>query len=287
MSDENSKQEQEKKERESRILFGSLPEQKTIRLDTNISKFTIEELAEHKDSFLKDTAPKKQSELPYLLKHIFIGLIIMMVGAVTLFFVWPAYARSNATIPGATLIFFFGGIAGLIGGFIYILYRVYDFFLGMKLSTPENSVKTFVKSIEDKNWRRIWNCITPKGKESFNALMDYRAYLEQTIQEIQIKTKNTLGVGWKVHKSISDSFQVTPSYEIKFDNIQTSILSEDMCECNFDLIVEQSRSIDKKTSTADKFWGSFIDGELVLKQYKCLVRFNDEWFLTSGRINTP
>jgi hypothetical protein len=90
-----------------------------------------------------------------------------------------------------------------------------------------------------------------------------------------------------VHKSISDSFQVTPSYEIKFDNIQTSSLSEDMCECNFDLIVEQSRSINKKTSTADKFWGRFIDGELVLKQSKRVVRFNDEWFLTSGRINTP
>jgi len=287
MSDENSKQDQQKKERESRLLFGSNPEQKTIRLDTNFSKLTVEELSDHRDSFLKDTAPKKQSELPNLLKHTIIGLIIMIFGAVSLFFVWPAYARSNATIPGATFIFFFGGIAGLIGGFIYILYRVYDFFVGLKLSTPEESVKTFVSSIDDNNWRRVWNCLTPKGKDSFNDFTDFRAYLDETIKAIKEKTKEILGVGWKMDKSISDSFRVTPSYSIKLGDIQTSNLSEDMCELKFDLIIEQSRSIDKKKSTGDTFWGRIIDGELVLKQSKGLVRFNDEWFLTSAKINTP
>jgi len=209
------------------------------------------------------------------------------MGAVCLFLIWPAYARSEAVIPGATVLLFLGGIITLIGGPIYALYRICNFFVGPAISTPTQAVETFVESLDDHNWARVWNCLTPRSRESFGTLQDLKKYLKGMCEIIQTETRKALETK-KVDDSIADTYRVTLIHSLKHDNVNLSTLSEHTCIADFDLVVQQQRSIDKKRIAGDyRNDGIIDDGQVVLPQSKGLVRCVDDWFLTSGMIDTP
>jgi hypothetical protein len=184
--------------------------------------------------------------------------------------------------------FFLGGIIGLIGGPIYALYRIFNFFVGPGLSTPTQVIGTFVESLDGHNWARIWNCLTPRARESFETLEDLKKYLKRTREMIDKETRKALGTNWKVDDSIADTYRVSLFRSLKHDNVHLTIISEDACIADFDLIVEQRRSIDKKRITGD-YRNDFDmdDGKVVLPQSNGLIHCGDDWFLTSGIINTP
>jgi len=289
MDNQASDQENEKKRREARVLLGSVPEPKTVRLNTNCSQPRLDDLSEHRESSSDDSKSAKRSELPHLLAHLGWGLVLAAGGAILLFLVWPAYSRSTAVIPGATKLFFVGGIILLVIGPIYVLTRLVDFFVGPKLSTPTECVKTFIGSLGGRNWSRVWNCLTPRAREFFKTPKDCENYLNHTRKKIEEETFNILGANRKVDKSLGDSLAVGLSHTLQYDNLHVSNLSEHACIAEFDLVVKQKRAIHKKKAVTGgyQYWQQFEDGQLILPQSKGLVRRGGDWLLTSGMIDTP
>ena len=94
MGNETSNQDEEV--RRNRVLFGSTPEPRTLRLETNSTQVSPDELSEHRESYSDEAGPTRKSELPYALVHTAVGLGIAAMGAVSLFLIYPAYARSDA-----------------------------------------------------------------------------------------------------------------------------------------------------------------------------------------------
>lgn len=274
-------------ESEGRMLFGSNSEEKQVRVETVQNSPTSEELSQHLASCSSTAAPSRFSagQFPQLLKHVGLGLLLSAVGVIVFFVIWPKYAHSQAIIPSATIVFFLGGIAMMIAGPCYIGYRVWDFIKGVNLGTPEEAVKSFIASINDANYGRAWNCLTPLAQQFLKSPKDFKHYQKRINSYLEENVPALLETRPNVDSSISDSYSITISRSFKVLDIELSQPSENTFVAKFDLAVEQQRSLSKRTT--NKFVGIIKDGKVVFPQMKSVVQCGDSWYLATGTVDLP
>jgi hypothetical protein len=276
--------EREVDKKQARIIMGSNAEEKSVKAETTQHRPTPEELSEHLDSCKMSEGPSRLSggQFTHFIAHVILGVFLFAVGSVLLLVVWPQYANSKAAIPGATLIFFVGGIVLMIAGPCYIVYRICDLIRGARLRTPEETVNTFVRSIEDNNYGRIWNCISHSAKKELSAPEELKNYFKRIKEEIKHQSVSLLGVKEEVDASEAGSYSASISHNFKHDNINIKKCDENTCIANFDLVVEQTRSITQKKD--NKHIGILRDGNVIYPQVNGMVRSDKNWFLTSYKI---
>jgi len=243
----------------------------------------MDELREHLKSCADNNEIGRGAEFPYLLQHVGIGMAVGVLGAILFFFMLPRYLGSNVVVPGGSVVFSLGGIVALLGGPGYALYRFYDFFAGTRLSAPAHTVKTFVKGFDDGNWGRIWKCLTPKARESFGNPEDYKKNLKQLHSKIVKTTIKNLELSSEAQKNAGNTFEIDLFYSFKHDNVKVSELSENACIADFDLIVEQTRRVNKVSPGGYRSdFGSCEDGKVIFPHSIGLVLHDGNWLLTSG-----
>lgn len=272
--------------RRLRARLGSWEEEKTVELPRPQSHTDEGELARHIDSLSDDQGPSKRTELPHLVKHILLGIAVAAVGAVLLFGVWPHYAKSDAVVPGASLMFFLGGILLLGGGVVYACYRVYDFFTGKKLGSPSDALATLCRSLEDGNYARTWNCLTPLARGQFGDLPKFRERVKSVLEDMTAETERLIGAKPNVADEDANLFRASVDHNVKFRVGTVSNVREELCAAEFDVIVMQFRRIDKRTSgdAYKKGWTRVMDGTAIFPQITTLVRAGDEWLVADARL---
>ena len=100
-------------------MLGSVPEPKTIRIDTNRTKPNIDDLSKHRESYSDNKESSGKSELPHLLIHIGVGRIIAAAGAILLFILWPSYSGSNVSFVSFGTFFTFSLSWKMIKSFLF------------------------------------------------------------------------------------------------------------------------------------------------------------------------
>lgn len=267
---------EETNKREARVLFGSNPEPKTIRLGSGKAEPSLEELSEHKLFCSEMKGPSRRKEVRHLMMHISLGLYAIAGGAFLWFIFLPKYP---------SFILFLATIFAIIFGPTYIMIRLISFLIGPKLGTPVKAVKQFIGSLDDKNYGRAWNCLTPRAQEPFESLKDFKGFYRKTRESIAKKAHKLFETKEKVDESIADKYQIMVSQSLEVENIQLSHESEETCVANFDIVVKQSRSISKKGSSY--ITGTLEDGQFVFPQATGVVHSGKYWLLTSGSLDIP
>ena len=272
----------EDRKKEARVEFGSCPEEREVRVDTAVEFPASQELKDQLDQCGGLVSPSKYSsgQVTFLLKHAVFGLLFAAFGLVILFIIWPAYSAGDSTIPGATLIFLIGGVGMTIGGPGYALWRIWDFFRGARQRTPQELIHSFVSAFDDGNYARAWVCLTPGAQKCVPTEKEYRHYLEQLKGKTAKSLDGLLGVTGALSEEVANEFSVTTRHKFSAKNIKISSEQAESALIDYDLEVEQRRSLTRKSN--NKYHGDIIDGRVLFPQRNAVIMWGEKWYLVSG-----
>ena len=269
---------------------------KTMRLNAKTANPTDEEILRQIKLITSASVPSKYSteQIKFLFKHIMFGLFIIIIGVIA-FFSFFSYARSDAIIPGATVLFFIGGIGGMLGGLGYIIFRLWKFISGPQMKSPEETLNTFYANgvLNDfiANFGGAWECLSPGAKESFKTLKDFKDYWKELFRYFRENVPTLLGASLDnslvkdVKDEISSNWNLTYSYAVK--NIEFTNKTDESCIINFDFEVKQSKIATVKTGVSKETEVEILDGSIIVPQKTALVKSNNMWFLTSSTLDLP
>lgn len=282
----SEKNQQLSQESKDRLMLGSNPSVKEIRMKTAAFTPNLDIFPRHLAALLDpERSDQKAGEFGHLIMHVIVGVIIAALGTVCFFIIWPSYSKSSATIPGATALLSLGGLAGMIGGVGYILWRIFDYFKGANLSDPEKAIKSFVSSIDDGNYSRAWNCMTPIAQGDMKSIQDFKTYCKKLKKYLNENVPLFLKTKPNVNKDVSDAYSATVMRTLKAKNIAIEKSTENTAILTYDLSVKQIRSITRLPSNKDM--GAIVDGRVIYPQITAVVKHGDSWYLIGGFLYGP